>query len=170
MAGKVAADILRSHSSEICHTLNISDISLQSLSVSLFSDGIIDNLTKINVMRTKGLDGARCLMQSVGKVIENDKTGNKLKTLLARMKELAILKDTAESIEDSGVCLSMGFVKHKYVQFQAPCTWQHIVVDDFTIHSRDSTCIDVTLWITITSRLRKKWVSAQHGWAGVWCS
>ena len=91
---------LRSHHSEICSILDGSDASLESLTVSLYSDGVIDESTKHSVMRTKGIKGADELMSAVTKVVERDPS-KYLGIVLDIMERVKALETVSQSIRES---------------------------------------------------------------------
>lgn len=92
-------DILRSQSSRVCTILSGSDDLLLLFAGKLYDKGIIDRLTKNEVRRTKGYEGADIMMDYL--LTKLGEQPSLFETVLDLMKEIELLSTVAAELEAS---------------------------------------------------------------------
>ena len=83
---------------EVCKLLEHNDGLLVSLANNLFEKGIIDDMTKNEVDRQKGYDGADTMMDYVKMKIKQ--TPELCQTFLQVMEEFIVLEDVVEHVKN----------------------------------------------------------------------
>ena len=91
-------DVISHYQPEVCKILEHSDESLLSLANNLFEKGIIDDMTKNEVDRQKGYDGADTMIEYVKMKIKQ--TPALCQTFLQVMEKLVVLEDVVEHIKN----------------------------------------------------------------------
>lgn len=96
---KLLHDSLRFHHKDICTCLNKSDPTLINFTMSLYSGQVIDEHSRISVIRKKGLEGADELMTYVRSHLESGEGDmGRYRTIMRCMEDEAILRDVLEEI------------------------------------------------------------------------
>ena len=89
--------VLVFHHNEICRVLTLSETTLCSLAGELFAKGIIDDVTKSEVMSKGGYKGADTLMDLI--MLKVDSTPEILPTVFEAMRGLETLEDIVKKME-----------------------------------------------------------------------
>ena len=91
-------EVISHYQLEVCKILEHNDGSLLSLANNLFKKGIIDDMTKKEVDRQKGFDGADTMMEYVKMKIKQ--TPALCQTFREVMEELVVLEDVVEHMKN----------------------------------------------------------------------
>ena len=92
-------EVISHYQQEVCKILKHNDALLLSLAINLVEKGIIDEMTKNEVDRQKGYDGADTMMDYVK--IKIKQTPALCQTFLQVMEEFVVLEDVVEHIKNT---------------------------------------------------------------------
>ena len=91
------SSLLRKYYSKICEILNVYEVTLESLTIDMYSCRLIDCMTKNQVLREKGYAGANVLMDCI--MLKLDQTPTKVRDvfrILCRQKTLHSIAKTMQ--------------------------------------------------------------------------
>ena len=88
--------VLRHHHARLCEILDTSDITLRSLTGNLFSEEIISQMAKNDILRKRGYAGADSLMSQLG--LKVDQKPERLEKILRVMEMEESLQETVKKM------------------------------------------------------------------------